>query len=128
MNIKRTIDKTKPVWVYRNLQNRLWSIMQNGLVVAHAKRVCLRDARYHVREGGRQRVLREKCKNVHAFVIGTLSKIPKNVDFTTCGVSYNPYNGSHFTTENGEALETSDWATLDVDSPNKVLAIFKNEA
>jgi hypothetical protein len=43
-----------------------------GRVVAHVQAVALRDCRFIVSETGRQRVLRERCKNVHAFIEGSV--------------------------------------------------------
>ena len=65
------------VQVYRNLHNRLLSIQdaKTGLVIGHATTVDLKDATFIVREAGRQRVLKEKKKNVHAFVKGTLTDV-----------------------------------------------------
>ena len=64
--------------VYRNLHNGLYSIKarsgnNKGLVVAHAQQVWLDDVEFVVSDAGRNRVLREKKKYVHAFVRGTLS-------------------------------------------------------
>lgn len=58
--------------VYRNLHNGLFSIQDKdtGLVVGHAESVSMIDCEFKVNESGRQRVLKEKRKNVHAFVIG----------------------------------------------------------
>ena len=60
------------VQVYRNLNNGLISIqdLSTGLVLGHASAVDLQRATFIVREAGRQQVLKEKRKNVHAFVRG----------------------------------------------------------
>ena len=64
--------------VYKNLRNGMFSIkarsgQYKGLVVAHARQVWLDDVEFVVSKSGRDRVLREKKKYVHAFVRGTLS-------------------------------------------------------
>lgn len=46
-----------------------------GRVIGYAKAVTLRDAHTVVSEAGRQRVLREKRKNVHAYIDGQLEGI-----------------------------------------------------
>jgi hypothetical protein len=61
------------VEVYWNLHRNLFSIRalsgpMKGRVIGHAHKVILEDVAFVVREAGRQRVLREKRKNVHAFV------------------------------------------------------------
>jgi len=74
---ERTLNESKPVHVYRNLGNaskERYSIRQGGLVVGHADEVYLRDCEFRVSEAGRQRVLQEGRKNVHAYIKGrTLS-------------------------------------------------------
>jgi hypothetical protein len=71
----RFLDPTRPVRVYRNLHSsygdgRRWSIRQGPHVVAHADNLHLVDVRFVVSEKGRQRVLAERRKNVHAFAEG----------------------------------------------------------
>jgi hypothetical protein len=63
------------VKVYRNLKHGrksrpLYSIMHNGRVIARRHRVLLTSCKFVVNEAGRQRVIREGRKNVHAFVVG----------------------------------------------------------
>ena len=60
------------VEVYRNLNNGRLSIRdaKTKLVIGHADRVKLLDVTFHVSQAGRERVLREKRKNVHAVVRG----------------------------------------------------------
>lgn len=65
------------VFVYFNLHKKVWSIKamegeQKGRVIAHAENVYLKDAMPKVSEAGRQRVLKEKRKNVHAGIVGEL--------------------------------------------------------
>lgn len=65
------------VFTYFNLHKKCWSIKAlegefKGRVIAHAKRVILKDCTFKVSEAGRQRVLRTKRKNVHAGVVGTM--------------------------------------------------------
>lgn len=72
------IDVDRPVQVYRNLRHGikstpLYSVMQDGKVKARLHRVILANAKFTVRESGRQRVLQTKRKNVHAFVVGRIA-------------------------------------------------------
>lgn len=97
-------DKTKPVWVYRNLKHGrearpLYSVMQGGRVIRRTHRIMLTDAHFVVRETGRQRVLKEGRKNVHAFVVGTV--VTSGMGRTSRGhlgskITYNPYRGDSF--------------------------------
>lgn len=68
------------VEVYYNLHSGRWSVRaldgeHRGRVVAHAAQVTISDAEFAVSEAGRQRVIREQRKNVHAFVRGELLQI-----------------------------------------------------
>lgn len=63
---------------YKNLHNGMFSIQcregeNYGRVIAHAKKVFIGDPSFVVREKGRQKVLNERKKNVHAFVVGRLA-------------------------------------------------------
>ena len=86
----RSINPDKPVKVYWNLHRNCYSVQQNGLVVCHADQVELKDVTFKVSEKGRQRVLKERRKNVHAFVVGYLDD-----DFADrywdVKIVYNPY-------------------------------------
>jgi hypothetical protein len=95
----RLIDPTKPVRVYRNLHRGCFSVKQ-GVVRFHANQVWLHNARFIVNETGRLRVLRERQKNVHAYVEGYLSLRDGIVEFETT-VSYNPYICGDFVTPDG---------------------------
>lgn len=59
---------------YWNLRLHCWSIqsLPTRRVIGHATKVLLSDVKFSVSEAGRQRVLREGSKNVHAFAVGTL--------------------------------------------------------
>jgi hypothetical protein len=84
----------------------------NGRVVLHASSVVLSHASFKVSEAGRQRVLKDKQKNVHAGAVGFLEAADivserYYVDYHLTGgvdefpadhgVTYNPYVGGHFT-------------------------------
>lgn len=94
----RTLDPALPLQVYRNLHDkdgsRRWSIRQNGLVVGHADELFLMCCDFHVSPAGRDRVRREKRKNVHAYADGFLS-------FDWPGdpigeITYDPYKNDGF--------------------------------
>ena len=88
------IDPSKPVQVYRNLHKNLMSIRQNGIVKCHAENVVLQNADFIVGQKGRERVLREKKKNVHAFVKGTVIEAKKTYNllpYQWSAAYYNPY-------------------------------------
>jgi hypothetical protein len=60
-----------------------------------------------VSEAGRQRVLREKRKNVHAFVRGELMSLvndPKDSAENLQTITYNPYKYKTFVKKNDESV------------------------
>lgn len=88
------------VEVYFNLHKYIWSVRQcsTGRVILHTNKVHIRDPKFVVRKAGRERVLREGKKNVHAFVRGEITHFddfdPDYLDYTL--VSYNPYKFDTF--------------------------------
>lgn len=87
------------VEVYRNLHNGMLSIRdaKTKHVVGHADRVTLSDVSFHVSESGRQRVLRERKKNVHAVVRGNLLTYMFGGGFKGRSLTpYIKYNGEQF--------------------------------
>ena len=89
------------VFVYRNLHQNCWSVKskETGRVIAHADEVILSDVDYKVSQAGRDRVLREKSKNVHAGLVGTL------VDFDPIGGKMPTYPASKFSSDPGQKPE-----------------------
>jgi len=116
----------KKTYVYWNLHKLTFSIMQNQKVVGHSNQLYLNNVEnggetffpivdFKVKpRTGRQKVLKDRVKNVHAFVIGEIFSCPEidgtgtggytmnnpfdeeKLDMWTHRVSYNPYKGSHF--------------------------------
>ena len=92
------------VEVYFNLHKYTWSVRQcsTGRVILHTDKVHIRDPKFVVRKSGRERVLREGKKNVHAFVRGDITVFhdlrpdghPSYLDSTL--VMYNPYKFDTF--------------------------------
>jgi len=81
--------------IYFNLHRKLFTVQhmtaKGWRVWKHVDNISLHFPRFKVSEAGRQRVLREKRKNVHAFIEGTLTA-PMTVDPDDLKrVSYNPY-------------------------------------
>lgn len=108
------------VFVYWNLHKGQWSVRalegpNKGRVIEHADSVCLSNARPRVSEAGRRRVLRERRKNVHAGVVGTLARAGDRIaaPLACPRVSYNPYKGPDFTyTGTTHTWHGSPWALL----------------
>ena len=80
------------VQVYFNLHRKTFSIRdaRTKRVVGYADNIMLHDVLFVVNQSGRNRVLREKKKNVHAYCEGTFACYYAPSD-TISNVSYNPY-------------------------------------
>ena len=83
------------VKVYWNLHKDMYSVQYKGKVVAHLPFLCMKDCEFKVSEAGRKRVLRERRKNVHAYVVGTLLGFDPNL-MVYKRVRYNPYEAGYF--------------------------------
>jgi hypothetical protein len=116
------INYKKPVKVYRNLRHGkkarpLYSIVQNGRVVSRRHRVLLGNVKFIVNQAGREKVIREGRKNVHAFAVGLLATqgccgIDYNGRDLGTKVTYNPYKNAHFTTFLGNRINGAMCALL----------------
>ena len=98
------------VFVYYNLHRKCWSVKalegpNKGLVIAYRDHMWLEDCTFKVSQAGRNRVLRERRKNVHAGVVGTWYTdetdecVNSVVSFMTKAMipaTYNPYKFSTF--------------------------------
>lgn len=88
------------VYVYWNLHKFLFSVKntKTGRVQAHAREVSIHDATFAVSEAGRQRVLRERKKNVHAGVRGEMRTglVEERTLRGWTRVTYNPYRYDSF--------------------------------
>lgn len=122
-----TIDFDKPVKVYFNFPRKMWSIVQ-GNVRAHCEYVCLRDVEFRVSERGRQRVIREQRKNVHAVAVGYIvtkpAEVPYDENCPWTPIEYNPYINETFVTRYKKTpVLKAKYADFDSQTPiNKVLA------
>ena len=89
-------------YVYWNLHRKLWSVRHRGKVIDHCRQLYVEAPEFKVSEAGRQRVLAEKKKNVHAYVVSEsrplpVAVIPHRVREGLEVISYNPYKGPDFT-------------------------------
>jgi hypothetical protein len=112
------IDHKRKVFVYKNLHQDCWSIRQDGLVKAHATEVNLWDCAFQVNAKGRQKVLEEQRKNVHAGIKGYIDELHLSLP-NPIEVTYNPYKYDSFVDKDTEyPIYYSGFATL---THNKVL-------
>jgi hypothetical protein len=96
------------VKVYFNLHKKVFSIQDYATrrVIAHARNVTLTDVEFRVSQAGRERVVREKRKNVHAFAVGNIQfhsdvvicddDLASMTKLTDIEATYNPYKYDSF--------------------------------
>ena len=100
---KANLENRIKVFVYFNLHKKCWSVKamsgsDRGRVIDHSHAVALADGVLKVSHAGRQRVLNEKCKNVHAGCQGEVVTLEKaQVQARQwVEVTYNPYKYESF--------------------------------
>lgn len=95
------------VQVYFNLHKHTWSVksLSSGKVILHCDYIMLKNCIFYVSESGRQRVIREQAKNVHAGVRGTLvdyvlypsdGVVKPVLNGKKIPITYNPYMYTKF--------------------------------
>lgn len=107
------------VFVYFNLHKRVFSVKalegkDKGRVIGHRTSLAIDNPVFKVSEAGRQRVVRERRKNVHAGVVGFVTS---SYDWTKeevlwTPVLYNPYMFSSFVTMLGKPVHTARFARM----------------
>ena len=108
---------THPEQAYWNLHNKKWSVVdrKTGHVSGHFTEVMMVDVKFVVQKAGNARTRREKRKNVHAFVRGSvcgkdssiaaMAKLaPRLMEGPWTLIRYNPYEHTSFmaVTDEGE--------------------------
>ena len=120
----KLVETDTTVDVYRNLHKGCWSVKQGGKVVAHCDYIVLRDARFIVGQSGRDRVIRDQVKNVHAYVRGWVSTaaLGRETELEASGwkweeVSYDPYKrDSFYSLDTGKDVISSPLVDMDADA------------
>jgi hypothetical protein len=109
------------VFVYFNLHKRVFSVKalegkDKGRVIGHRTSLAIDSPTFKVSEAGRQRVIREKRKNVHAGVVGFLTSPYdwKHEVVEWAPVTYNPYVFSSFVTKLGKPIYKAQFADMNV--------------
>ncbi len=94
------------VEVYWNLRKGCYSVRdcKTGRVVEHTNSLWIRNALFVVRQAGREKVLRDKQKNVHAFVRGELGEGTLFPNKEGSIATYNPYKYSTFVDKKTEKV------------------------
>ena len=84
------------VKVYYNLHKKCLSVADSkGKVIEHTDSIFLKGAKFRVQPAGRKRVLKEKRKNVHAYVSGERSRMKKGLKLKKT-LTYDPYKYDSF--------------------------------
>jgi len=87
----------------------------------HTSYICLQDVNFVVQPAGREKVLKEKKKNVHAFVKGymisarTMNRRNRDIEWTMDAITYNPYKHPHFTCGEWEVIH-AELVDMDIDA------------
>jgi len=113
------------VFVYWNLHKGMWSVKalegpDKGRVIDRVRKLTLADVSGKVSEAGRQRVLREGRKNVHAGLVGDLigfdDDLATSVEWIGDTINYNPRKYDSFVhTVDESKFEGSAYALLTSD-------------
>jgi hypothetical protein len=108
------------VFTYFNLHKKLFSIKalegeKKGRVIAHLPYVCIENPKFKVSKAGRERVLREQRKNVHAGVVGEFTTHLLSSDKVVWeNVRYNPYLFDSFVDDDNKPVAFADVAFMQV--------------
>ena len=108
------------VFVYFNLHKKLFSIKslegdKKGRVIAHLPYVCLYNPKMKVSQAGRERVLREQRKNVHAGIVGEFStNLCASDKIAWENVRYNPYLFDSFVDDESKPVAFADVAFMQI--------------
>jgi hypothetical protein len=101
-NKHKTFEGTVQIYYNINLSKKLkqplFSIRdaKTKKVIGHDNNIVLENAIFKVSEKGRQRVLRECKKNVHALIQGKLLHTYTTQTTQVNEITYNPYKNSTF--------------------------------
>lgn len=96
--------------IYRNLNNGTMSVQakdgKSWKVVGHVTEAIVSNVSFKIQEGGRQRTIREQCKNVHAWGQGILEAQSDPDIYAPIALGYNPYTDSTFVQRGTENVIT----------------------
>jgi len=96
-------------YIYRNLHTGNFSIKYRGKVIDHQEIIMLYEVEFRVSERGRQRVLREKRKNVHATAAAKTWNYASEHNLDNWDeIYYNPYKTRTFVDKDGMPIYRSD--------------------
>jgi len=103
--------------IYWNLHKNAFSVSNGQHVLGHTRNALLHNVTFRVRETGRQTVIEQKRKNVHAFIctneIFDVTKWDSSLFLPADYVTYNPYKHKTFVRGKDEfPITESEWVYL----------------
>lgn len=94
--MKQTKNTAK-FYVYRNLHTGGFSIKYRGIVIERSNNFVVKNTSFKVNETGRQRVIAEGRKNVHAYTVCDKYILARKRSVENLkSISYNPYKLNQF--------------------------------
>jgi hypothetical protein len=86
-------------YIYRNLHKGGFSVKYRGKVIKVIHDAVVNDVEFRVSLAGRERALKTKTRNVHAYLVCDYMPIETYIDpsMYTTKVTYNPFKGDTFT-------------------------------
>ncbi|WP_374723110.1 hypothetical protein [Peribacillus tepidiphilus] len=116
VNSGNELRKGQQIQVYRNIRKGIFSIkdVKTRRVIAYGTDIKLSNIKMQVQKLGRERVRREKWKNIHAFVTGTYEGVDQiDINEGWDLIYYNPYTTETFIKKaTGEAIFSAEKAYL----------------
>jgi hypothetical protein len=112
-------------YIYWNLHKKCFSVKYKGKVIRHLNNFSASGVQFKVSELGRQRVIKEQRKNVHAYIVADeIENVSKSDRFHTLldgfEVTYNPYKHTQFVDTKWEiAVNKARWVLLNTNMFNK---------
>ena len=118
------IDPNKKMKVYFDLYDKTWTVRQDentcqempsGKKVGQWNYIQVKNPQYVVHQEGKERVRREKQKNIHAYICGyvieELPSMPSRQEF----ISYDPYKDDSFVIHNtNNSIHSSPYAMMQI--------------
>jgi hypothetical protein len=114
------------VEIYWNIREKEYSVRalsgpNKGRVIKRGHNFNLSNCTLVVQKAGREKVLRERCKNVHAFIRGTLTS--NSVDSNKFSrVRYNPYREAQWQ-KDGQPVFKSSFVNLTTNEDGNAIVL-----
>ena len=104
---KHSLNMTAKYYIYRNLHTGGFSVKYRGLVIDRGFSFTAENITFKVNELGRQKVIAQRHKDVHAYVVADKYNFNETVDVDNLEeVTYNPYKFPYFLSS-GKKIENA---------------------